>query len=68
MSSFEKKLLPVKMSHGSKQANGAFEEVDGMFEKEEDEEDVGWTFSFLRSKFKEDNKYLEFQFLLDDLR
>lgn len=55
------------MSHGSKQANGAFEELD-MFEKEEDEEDVGWTFSFLRSKFKEDNKYLEFQFLLDDLR
>ncbi|KAL3985228.1 DEAD/DEAH box helicase family protein [Acanthocheilonema viteae] len=58
LSSFEKKLLPFKIPHGLKQNSGAFEKVDDIFEEEEDEDDVGWTSSFLRSKFKEDNKKL----------
>ncbi|OZC12183.1 hypothetical protein X798_00704, partial [Onchocerca flexuosa] len=58
LNSFEKKLLPFKISHGSKQTRSAFEEVGGMFEEEDGEEDVGWTSNFLRSKFKESSKEL----------
>ncbi|CAG9531168.1 unnamed protein product [Cercopithifilaria johnstoni] len=58
LSSFEKKLLPLKISHGPKQKNNAFEEVSSTFEKEEDDEDIGWTSSFLRSKLKDNNKEL----------
>nr|CDP98299.2 Bm10481 [Brugia malayi] len=58
LSSFEKKLLPLKISHGPKQTNDTFEEVGGIFEEEETEEDSSWTSSFLRSKFKESNKEL----------
>uniref|UniRef100_A0A0R3RYB2 ATP-dependent RNA helicase n=1 Tax=Elaeophora elaphi TaxID=1147741 RepID=A0A0R3RYB2_9BILA len=56
LSSFEKKLSPFKISHGPKRPNDDFKIVDGMFE--EDEEDIGWTASFLRSKLKEGNKEL----------
>uniref|UniRef100_A0A8R1TX41 RNA helicase n=1 Tax=Onchocerca volvulus TaxID=6282 RepID=A0A8R1TX41_ONCVO len=58
LSSFEKKLLSFKISHGPKQTSSTFEEVGDMFEEEDDEEDIGWTSSFLRSKFKESSKEL----------
>lgn len=64
LSSFEKKLLPLKISRGSNQRSGDFENVDDMFEEQGNEEDVGWTSSFLRSKFKEDNKCLKYLLLL----
>ncbi|VDK86550.1 unnamed protein product [Litomosoides sigmodontis] len=54
LSSFEKRLLPLKISRGSNQDSGDFENADD----EGNEEDIGWTSSFLRSKFKEDNKKL----------
>ncbi|EFO22647.1 DEAD/DEAH box helicase [Loa loa] len=57
LSSFGKKLLPFKMVHGPKQASGASEE-GAIFEEDEDGEDVGWTSSFLRSKFRESNREL----------
>lgn len=47
------------MSHGPKQKNSDFEKFD-MFEEEEDEEDIGWTSGFLRSKLKEHNEYLKY--------
>ncbi|EJW76642.1 hypothetical protein WUBG_12450 [Wuchereria bancrofti] len=56
LSSFEKKLLPFKISHGPKQTSDTFEEFGGIFEEEENEEDSSWTSSFLRSKLKESNK------------
>ncbi|KAM3717830.1 putative ATP-dependent RNA helicase [Dirofilaria immitis] len=54
LSSFEKKLSPLKISHGPKQTSDFEETDDGMFEDDDDvDEDIGWTSSFLRSKFNE---------------
>ncbi|MCP9262390.1 hypothetical protein DINM_005783 [Dirofilaria immitis] len=47
-------LSPLKISHGPKQTSDFEETDDGMFEDDDDvDEDIGWTSSFLRSKFNE---------------